>query len=111
MRALSWINFILGLWLIVAGFVLAGGAGPIMNEEICLGIVIAILAFFSAVRPTAPLAWLVALAGLWTLIAPGVIHYGANHAARANDITVGIVVIVLAVASAVYRRSPVRTGA
>jgi hypothetical protein len=46
-KALSWINFILGLWLIVAGFTLSTGVGAIMAEEIVLGIIIAVLAFGS----------------------------------------------------------------
>lgn len=111
MRALSWINFILGLWLIVAGFVLSGGVPAVRAEEICLGIVIAIFAFVSATRYTAPAAWLVALAGLWTLIAPGVIDYTMSHGARTNDVIVGVIVLVLGFASAVYRRSPVRNVA
>src|SRR5579871_3931371 len=89
MRALSWINFILGLWLIVAAFVFARGVNPVMAEEICLGIVIAILAASAAVRPTAAMSWLVVLAGLWTLIAPGVINYSGAPPSRTNDIIVG----------------------
>jgi energy-coupling factor transporter transmembrane protein EcfT len=82
-----------------------------MAEEIILGIIIACLAAISVGRATAPLSWLVALAGLWTLIAPAVIHYGAMTAARSNDIVVGIIVLVLGIANAVYRQSPVRTHA
>jgi hypothetical protein len=111
MKALSWINFILGLWLIVAGFALSVAARPVMAEEIVLGIIIACLAAISATRPTSVTSWLVALAGLWTLIAPAVINYAGMTASRGNDIVVGIVVLVLGLASAVYRQSPVRTNA
>jgi len=111
MKALSWTNFILGLWLIVAGFVLSTAARPVMSEEIILGIIIAVLAAISAGRQAAGVSWVVALAGLWTLIAPAVINYGGLAASRTNDVTVGIIVLILGVADAVYRRAPVRTPA
>jgi hypothetical protein len=111
MKALSWINFILGLWLIVAGFTLSAASRPVMGEEIVLGIIIAVLAAISAARPSTAISWLVAIAGLWTLVAPAVISYAGMNVSRTNDIVVGIVVLVLGIANALYRRSPVRTQA
>jgi hypothetical protein len=109
MKALSWINFILGLWLIVAGFTLAAGSGAAMTQDIVLGIIIAAFAVWAATSEAHPVAsWIVAIAGLWTLISPGV-TYGMAHAAHTNDIIVGIVVLILGFANAVFRRSPVRT--
>ena len=112
MKVLSWINFILGLWLIAAAFIFSTGAGAVMAEEIVLGIIIAVLAYGSIVaRSSAVVSWLVALAGLWTLVAPSVIVYGMFTASRTNDIVVGIIVLVLGFANAVFRESPVRTHA
>jgi hypothetical protein len=111
MKALSWINFILGLWLIVAGLTLSMASRPVMAEEIVLGIIIACLAAIATTRPSAVISWLIAAAGLWTLIAPSVIGYGTMTRSRSNDVVVGIVVLVLGIASAVYRQSPVRTRA
>src|SRR5262249_573496 len=111
MKALSWINFILGLWLIVSGFALSMTARPVMAEEIVLGIIIACLSAMAATRRSSVISWLVALAGLWTLIAPAVIPYRALTVSRGNDIVVGVVVLILGVANAVYRQSPVRTHA
>ncbi len=111
MKALSWINFLLGLWLIAAGFVLSAPARPVMVEEVVLGIIIACFALISAARPTPVASWLVAVAGLWTLIAPAAIDYGALATSRANDIVVGVVVLVFGLANALYRQSPVRTQA
>ena len=110
MKAFSWVNFILGLWLIVAGFALSMASRPVMAEEIVLGIIIACLclAAISAVHPSPAISWLIAAAGLWTLISPAVIRYGALAASRANDIVVGIMVLALGIASAVYRQSLVR---
>ena len=111
MKALSWINFILGLWLIVAGFALSHGGGAIMAEEIVLGIIIALLAFGSVSSSNPAIAWCVVIAGLWTLLAPAAIDYSMHAASKANDIAVGVVVLVLGFANAVYRQSPIRTKA
>jgi len=110
-KALSWINFILGLWLIVAGFTVSQGAGPAMAEEVVLGIIIALLAIGSANSTSPAIAWCVAIAGLWTLLAPAVINYTMHSVSRSNDIVVGIIVLILGIANAVYRQSPVRTHA
>jgi hypothetical protein len=111
MKALSWINFILGLWLIVAGFTLSAGVQAVMAEQIILGIIIACLAAIATTRVSPAVSWLVAIAGLWTLVAPAAIHYGAATVARGNDIVVGIIVLVLGIANGLYRQSPVRTNA
>jgi hypothetical protein len=110
MRALSWINFIAGLWLIVAGFTLAAGMGAVMTQDIILGIIIAAFAAWAASSPEHPVvSWIVAIAGLWTLLSPGV-SYGMARASHTNDIIVGIIVLVLGFANAVFRRSPVRAA-
>jgi hypothetical protein len=111
MKALSWINFILGLWLIAAGVTLSAAARPVMAEEIVIGIIIAALAAISATRETAVMSWIVALAGLWAIIAPAAISYGQLAASRTNDIVVGIVVLILGVADAMYRHAPVHAHA
>ncbi len=85
------------------------GVAPVMTEEIILGIIIALLSI-GAVRTANPaLNWLVALAGLWTLIAPAVINYTAVPRARSNDIAVGVIVLILGVVNALYRPAAVRT--
>jgi len=110
MKAFSWINFVLGLWLIVAGFALSATARPVMTEEIVLGVIIACLAFGAIMRPAPLLSWLVAIAGLWTIVAPMVMNYGIR-ASRGNDIIVGVIVLALGVANAIHRQELVRTNA
>jgi hypothetical protein len=107
MKALTWINFILGLWLIVAGFAISQGVRPVMAEEIVLGIIIACLAVISAARPSTVISWLVAVAGLWTVLAPAAMDYTRAASSRANDVVVGVLVLVLGIANALYRESPV----
>jgi hypothetical protein len=108
MKVLSWINFLLGVWLMIAAFVLPLKTGPVMASEGAAGIMIAVLAYASAVgRPNAGISWSVAVAGLWTLI----VSYGAHTPATSNATIVGLVVLVLGSANAIYRHAPKRTGA
>ena len=112
MKALNWINFVLGLWLIAVAF--WWSAGSVMTEEFVLGVITAVFAWHAARRRWNPiLSWIVAAAGLWTAVgaALGVVSYAAYPASRTNDIVVGIIVAVLGVTSAVFRESPVRTHA
>jgi hypothetical protein len=101
MKSLSWINAILGVWLIIAAFVFSTGNGIIMAEESVAGVMIAVLAYASAVGPAAPgISWSVALAGLWTVIG----NYGRLTEPRLNATIVGAVVVVLGVANSIHRR-------
>src|SRR5690242_4672460 len=109
MKVLSWINFILGLWLIFAGFTMGRGVPAVMTEEIILGIIIAALSLAVLRTGNTVLSWVVALAGLWTLLAPAVVNYTAVPRARGNDITVGVIVLILGVVNALYRPAAVRT--
>jgi len=99
MKALSWINFALGVWLLTASFALAR-TGPFMAEESVAGVAIAVLAYAAAVaRPHPGVSWGVALAGLWTFIA----NYGALTTAKTNAMVVGLAVLVLGTANAIHR--------
>ena len=108
MKALSWINFLLGVWLTIAAFALPAQTGSTMAAEGAAGVIICVLAYASAVaRPNAGISWSVAAAGLWTLI----VNYGAHTAATSNAMIVGLLVIVLGSVNAIYRHTPKRTGA
>jgi hypothetical protein len=110
MKALSWINIVLGAWLIVTGFAVSNAHGAVMAEEIVLGCAIAVLAWISAVKPYAALSWLIALAGLWTLVAPQFISYAEAPRSRTTDVVTGIIVLIVGVINALYRRPPIRAG-
>lgn len=44
---LSWLNFILGIWLIISAFVMGGLTATIFWNSLILGIVVAALAYWS----------------------------------------------------------------
>jgi hypothetical protein len=106
MKSLSWINLILGVWLIVSAIVLSAGNAAITAEESVAGIMIAVLAYASSVgRPAPGVSWSVAIAGLWTVI----VNYGVLTSPRLNATIVGALVVVLGTANAIYRQSSERT--
>src|SRR3954468_23696036 len=108
MKVLSWINFLLGVWLTIAGFALPPKTGSTMAAESAAGVIICVLAYASAVgRPNAGVSWSVAVAGLWTLI----VSYGAHTSATLNATIVGLAVLALGSANPLYRHTPKRTGA
>ena len=81
MKTVSWINFLMGVWLTIAAFALSARTGSVMAAEGVAGVVIAVLAYASAVaRPNAAVSWSVAIAGLWTLI----VNFGAHTPATLN---------------------------
>jgi hypothetical protein len=108
-KALSWINFVLGLWLIVAAFALPVRTGPVMAEEAVPGIAVVVLAYASAVgRPRQGISWSVAIAGLWILV----VNSGTLTPSKANAMLVGLLVFGLGAANAIYcHHLPRRTGA
>jgi uncharacterized membrane protein (DUF373 family) len=58
------------------------------------------------------LNWLVAVAGLWEILAPFILDYSVTAVAMWNAIIIGVVLIVLAVIAALYERdtNETRTG-
>ena len=100
MKSLSWMNWGLGIWLVVAAFLLSTRNDFVRAEEAVAGIAIAVLAFTSAVGQPAPgLSWAVAGAGLWTVI----VNSGTMTVPRWNAVIVGALVTALGAANALYR--------
>lgn len=81
----SWINGILGLWMIVAGFI--SGAQHSVNY-IIVGVVIAALGFWAAKKWQNVVS---AILGLWFILS-GIV---TTLMSPANSILVGIVIAVL----------------
>ena len=100
MKSLSWINFLLGLWLLTAAVAFANGSGRVLAGESIAGVVIMVLAYASAVgRPHEGISWGVAFAGLWALI----VDYAVHTDPRSHAVLVGCLVVVLGTANAIYR--------
>jgi hypothetical protein len=104
MKRITWINLILGLWLIASPFALgyAGIAHTAATEEVVMGIIVAACSWWwlAAMSPMMGMAWFEMLCGIWVLIAPFVLSYSVARA-KGNDVWVGIVVLVVAVVAAI----------
>lgn len=100
-RVLSGINLVLGLWLIIAPWVLHFGNAWISWDTSIAGIVIAIFAWarLSGSWGTTWLSWVNAVLGIWVAISPWVF---ATHSTVTywNDVAVGIAIFILATWSA-----------
>lgn len=97
----SSLNIVAGIWLIVSPFVLVYANGTAQVNEIVLGAVIGVFGLIRALAPgagTAWLSWLNAACGVWLIIASFVLGYAGT--ARSNEIILGIIVLVVAVWSA-----------
>jgi hypothetical protein len=96
-KGASSVNLILGLWLIVAPFILAFTGSAFLNDMLC-GIAIAALAGMRVHSPTLatkPASWVNLAIGAWLIVAPFVLDYRSGPAAW-NDIVVGIFVLMFA---------------
>ncbi len=101
-KILSWIIAVVGLWEIVAPFILGYTAvGAAMWDAIIIGVVILVLGVWAALAneegTIKTLNWINAVLGLWLIIAPFILAYSSTVTAMWNDIIVGIVVLVLGV--------------
>lgn len=117
MKRITWINLILGLWLIVAPFALsyAALAHAAAVQDVVMGILIAAFSWWIlvAIAPLLGAAWFQILCGIWVLIGPFALGYSGLAVARSNDVTVGIIVLIVSIIEsiAMTRTSPTRTGA
>jgi hypothetical protein len=104
--AASCFTFVLGLWLVVApeviGFSGAGDSARVAaRNDVVVGVVVAVLSAGSAAAPVrlGSLGLLTALAGLWLVLTPVLVHAGEVPRASANDVVTGALVLLAATGS------------
>ncbi len=105
-KVLSWITVILGVWLIIAPFILTFPSTVAMWNSIIVGVIVLVLSWIRAANPaTSPgLSWINAILGLWLIVAPFVMSMASSTSTRWNDIVLGIAVIVFSVWAALASR-------
>lgn len=103
----SGLNILVGLWLVIAPWVLGYSeqSNAVWNQ-VGVGVVIAALASFRVFAPRQweSLSWINFVLGLWLVIAPFVLTYnetGNTQAILWNDIISGLIVLSLAAWSAI----------
>lgn len=103
----SGLNLALGIWLIVAPFVLRYATEASPANDVTVGVIIAVLAAIRVFEAygAAWVSWLNVALGTWLLVAPFILTY-SSAAALWNDLIVGLLVICLGVWSAGASRRP-----
>jgi hypothetical protein len=101
------INIALGIWLILAPFILGYHLSVAVWNDIILGIVIGAIALLRTygVNPLG-MSWVNVVLGIWLIIAPFVLNFGNEPAARWNDIIVGLLVVIFAWSNTAISRPP-----
>jgi membrane-bound ClpP family serine protease len=98
LRSLSGVNFLAGLWLLAAPFVLGYSATvTARNNDLLLGTIIVVLAVIGLSMTEE--SWsrvLNIIAGLWLIVAPFILGYASVTTATWNSIVVGLVVLAFA---------------
>lgn len=102
-RWASGLNIALGAWLIAAPFVL--GYSDLMAavwNDVIVGLVVLSFAWYRTPRPGQAvwLSWTNAVLGAWLIIAPFTLGYSDVMAGVWNDVVVGLIVLSLAIWSA-----------
>ncbi len=105
----SWIDFALGLWLVISPFVLRFRelSSKATGDTIVFGLLIAAFSLWTALSNEAPsvASWLVMLFGVWMVISPFALGFRSLPRALSDSIVVGIIVLVLAIVKAMAHRS------
>src|SRR5579872_4005702 len=103
----SWINVALGLWLVVSAFALPHYSGISVTQDVVTGLFVALAALWAAEAfgevVSLVASWVVVLSGVWTVIAPFVLHYERPASAVLNEVVVGLVVTALGLANVVAK--------
>jgi hypothetical protein len=106
-HAISWINILLGIWMIISPFALGFANVPrALWNNVVLGIVIGIVAIVRTSTTRQPgWSWLNTLLGIWVIISPLVLGFVLGNAIW-NNVILGIIMTILAWSSAV-RAQPI----
>ncbi len=103
------INIILGIWLILAPFILGYSLQVATWNDIVVGLVVGAFALMHSygvlrMRPS----WINVVFGIWLVIAPFLLNYGDYPAPRWNDVILGLLVVIFAWSGAAVPRPPAR---
>ncbi len=99
---ISWINILLGIWMIISPFALGFANVPrSLWNNVILGIVIGIVAIIRTSTTRQPgWSWLNALLGIWVIISPLALGFVLGNAIW-NNVILGIIMTILAWSSGV----------
>jgi uncharacterized membrane protein len=101
-RVASTLNLLLGIWLFIAGIVLAVKPSGRWNDFV-VGVLLFVFAASRMGRKSNPAwSWANFVLGIWLLFAPNALGF-TSATSRWNDVAVGIAAIVLSIISGTAR--------
>jgi hypothetical protein len=97
MKWASWVNVILGAWLIISPWTMGYRTGASTAEDVILGAAVIIVALVSMAAMSTAGAWVNVILGIWIIIAPWVLGYAhARTGGPINEVITGVLVVVFA---------------
>jgi hypothetical protein len=107
-RPASVLNVLAGIWLIISAWVLGFAAMSVPLWDVLLvGIAVLILAAIRLATPGATgLSWIVFLLGVWLIISPWVLGFGAISVPMGNAVILGILVAIFGLWAAFAPQAP-----
>lgn len=104
----SWLNFILGLWMIISPFAIGYAVSSVaLWNGVVLGALIAIAGVVAAQSMNSWASWWNVAFGVWLFLSPWILQFSAVHMAVTNDLICGAIVVVLGLIAAFSRSTSV----
>ncbi|HEY1377740.1 MAG TPA: SPW repeat protein [Gemmataceae bacterium] len=104
----SWLNLILGLWMIISPFVVRYSISPAATwNGVVLGILVAIAGVVAAQSFSAAASWWNVAFGVWLIISPWLLRFADVRGAMTNNVICGAAVLILGLIAALTRASTV----
>ena len=98
MKRLTWINLILGIWLVVSPFALGYSSTMAATaNDVVLGILFLGCSAWIVAGMRAPIAvsWFEILCSIWLIATPFVQNYQRLPHVMTNDVTVGVITLLV----------------
>jgi SPW repeat-containing protein len=101
----SWVNILLGVWVIISPFVLGMNVPKAIWNNVVAGAVVGILAIIRWIMRQSGWSWVNLLLGIWLVISPFLLFL--SGAAMWNNVILGIIIAALALTNT-YSKAPAK---
>jgi hypothetical protein len=99
-RAVSVLNLIAGIWLIISPFILGfSGVPAALWSAVVVGVIVLVFSWIRAANPNRymALSGLNLLLGFWSIVSPYLLRFSGLSTPTANAVILGAIVLVLAI--------------
>ena len=99
----SWVNLLLGIWVIISPFVLGIHAPKGIWNNVITGVVVGVLAIIRWSMHQSGWSWVNLILGIWLVISPFVLFLSST--AMWNNVIVGIIIAAAALSHTYLKES------